>query len=299
MDIEKLKIFLKVSQYGSFKKVAELEFKSQRAISKQVKQLETDLGVTLFFRKANRITLTPQGQFFLSVAQDMVNNYSNALSELQEFNQQAHQSLRVGYFSAFEEKLLRSGLYKLKKANPTLHLTIREQSNEHLTQSIIAGNLDTALSIDYGRKSANNGPHLQTKTIFSGEMVMGISTLNPKSHKDALLPADLQTEKPILYYSPESSTFLLESFLASMPFITNYERIQRVTSVEQMGLLVAMDQAYAFYPAGLLNEDLLVGDSHIKLLPVRQAPSQGYEIVMMYREDNDNPALANLLEAFK
>lgn len=255
------------------------------------------MGVTLFWRNANRIDLTPQGKFFLSSAQDMVNNYGKAIAELRDFSNDVHQNLKVGYFSSFEEKLLQNALYKMRENDPKIHLTVSEQSNEHLIQSILTSNLDAGLSINYGHIPTEDNPELSSKIIFSGEMVMGDSTLNPLSRQKYLVPDDILTDKPILYYSPESSTFLLESFLASMPFINTYERIERVTSVEQMHLLVALDQAFAFYPAGLLDDSLLTSQtSHIKFLPVKQTATQKYEIIVLYRRDNQNPALKNFLK---
>jgi len=68
LDINLLKTFLSVVQLGSFSKVADKEFLSQRAVSKQISKLEADLGVALFTRNANQIQLTPQGKFFFSSA---------------------------------------------------------------------------------------------------------------------------------------------------------------------------------------------------------------------------------------
>ncbi|GEO74259.1 transcription regulator [Levilactobacillus namurensis DSM 19117] len=298
MDIDKLKTFLQVAQYGSFKQAAVKQYRSQRAISKQITQIETELGVTLFWRHANRITLTPQGRFFQSSAQDMVNNYTQTLADLQAFNQQARRTLQVGYFSAFEERLLRQALFQMKKRDPNLYLTLREESNEHLVESVRNGSLDAALSINYGQAPTLSSPELATQPIFSGEMVMGVSTLNPLSQQKFLTPADL-AGKPVLYYSPESSTFLLESFQARMPFMVDNQQIKRVTSVEQLQMAVALDQAMAFYPAGLLDQSLMTVDSHIVLLPVHQAPRQDYEIVVIYRRGNPNPTLADLFAQFK
>lgn len=97
MDINKLKAFLKVAQYGSFNQVSENDFISQRAVSKQITQLETELGVSLFDRHTNRITLTPQGKFFLASAQDIINNYTEALSELSTFTTGPPNWLLLGF----------------------------------------------------------------------------------------------------------------------------------------------------------------------------------------------------------
>ena len=288
LDINLLKTFLSVVQLGSFSKVADKEFLSQRAVSKQISKLEADLGVALFTRNANQIQLTPQENSFSS-AQDIVNNYSTAVSELNQMNQQSPETLRLGYFSAFEKQLLENALLPVVANHPNLHLTVREESNEHLTESVSNGSLDAALSISYGRPALASTSRLTEKPIFQGKIVMGVSNLDPLSQQTALSPADL-ADKSILYYSPESSTFLLESFLASVPFITNFEQIKRVTSLEQMALLVSLNQAFAFFPQGLIagtNQEL----ANLTLLPISDSKSQTYQIVVIYNTENKNPNL--------
>jgi len=209
-------------------------------------------------------------------------------------NQQSPETLRLGYFSAFEKQLLENALLPVVANHPNLHLTVREESNEHLTESVSNGSLDAALSISYGRPALASTSRLTEKPIFQGEMVMGVSNLDPLSQQTALSPADL-ADKSILYYSPESSTFLLESFLASVPFITNFEQIKRVTSLEQMALLVSLNQAFAFFPQGLIagtNQEL----ANLTLLPISDSKSQAYQIVVIYNTENKNPNLKRFLK---
>lgn len=249
--------------------------------------------MTLFWRGKNKITLTPQGHLFLSSAQDIVNHYVSALTDLKQFNDTQH-TLRVGYFSAFEQPLLQRPLFELLKQVPNLSLAVTEGSNEHLTQSVRNGNLDLAMSISYGKSAVETSSELTSQSVFDSMMVMGVSTLNPLSKKRELLPEDL-TERPILYYSPESSTFLLESFLASMSFLHDYDQIQRVSSAEQMHLLVALDQAFAFYPSGLLPDNDQSTDGQVRYLPMAGDVSQGYQIVALHNPGNQNPMLKRLL----
>lgn len=249
--------------------------------------------MTLFWRGKNKITLTPQGHLFLSSAQDIVNHYVSALTDLQQFNDTQH-TLRVGYFSAFEQPLLQQPLFTLLKEVPDLSLTVTEGSNEHLTQSVRNGNLDLALSISYGKSAVETTSELVSQSLFESTMVMGVSTLNPLSQKAELLPEDL-TERPILYYSPESSTFLLESFLASMSFLHDYDQIQRVSSAEQMHMLVALNQAFAFYPSGLMADNHQSADGQVRYLPMAGDVSQAYQIVALHNPGNANPMLKRLL----
>lgn len=296
MGLNRLKTFLKVAQYGSFKQVADENFITQRAVSKQMRQLEDELNVTLFHRGKNKVTLTPEGHRFISSAQDIVNNYTTALNDLHR-SISSDQMLRVGYFSVFEKKLLQNALYSLLTVNPELSLTIREGSNEHLTESVRNGSLDLALSISYGQPAVSPQSNLTVRTIFTDEMVMGVSTLNPLSKHSVLTAQDLST-LPILYYSPETSTFLLESFMASMPFLDDYSRIHRVTSTEQMDILVALNQAFAFYPGGLINHRRTSADGQIRYLPISSVLPQSYDIVALYNQVNQNPMLEKLLGEF-
>lgn len=297
IDINRLRTFLKVAQYGSFKQVAAQEYLTQRAVSKQMTQLEAELNVPLFIRGNNKITLTAQGKVFLTSAQDIVNHYMSALTALQHYDQ-TQQRLRVGYFSAFEKHLLQDPLFQLRQQFPRLAVDIHESSNEHLTHNVSNGELDLALSIGYGTASLPDDSTLMAQSIYQGKMVIGVSTLNPLSQHTQLAPTDLRN-RPMLYYSPESSTFLLNRFLATMPFIHDYEQIQRVTSTEQMHFLVALDQAYAFYPSGLLSQKQLQADQQINYLPIVDSHTQRYDIVALYDPKNKNPMLKPLLQAIK
>lgn len=294
MDFDRLQTFLRVVQYGSFQQVAAREYRSQRAVSKQMTQLEHELQVTLFQRGHNRISLTPQGRLFWASAQDIVNNYTAALTELREFDAPTKRLLRVGYFSAFEQPLLLRALYNLKKQWSDSQFVVRQGSNEHLTQQVLEGSLDLALSISYGRPAVAAATKLQAVSIYHNQMVMGVSRLNPLS-KLAQIPQQALTTLPILYYSPESSTFLLESFLASAPFIQDYEQIRRVTSAEQMHLLVSLNQAVAFYPAGLISAK---HDEQVAYLPIEGDNLQDYDIVALTQPGQQPPLLKALMQQF-
>jgi len=292
VDLEHLHLFLEVAQYGSFKQVADRHFISQRAVSKQIRQLESELGVTLFQRKANAITLNTQGQFFWAEAQDIVNHYNNAVHELHGLDRLTSQALQIGYFSIFESHLLKNDVHALSQNYPDVHVTVREESNEHLIKSIHRGSLDIAYSIAYGKATLPETTGLTVLPVFTGEMVLGLGRDNPLAQQAKINVADLQ-ETPILYYSPESSTFLLESFLASLPQGQQMDHVQRVSSIEQMQLLVALNQAVAFYPAGLLENG--PADTPDIVYRPFALDSQQYQIVMVYDAKNQNPALQELL----
>src|SRR5260370_12339380 len=78
----RLKVFRTVAEHLNFRKAAEQLFLTQPAITLQVKALEDDLGIRLFDRAANRVSLTPQGALLLGCAKKIATLVSQAEQEL-------------------------------------------------------------------------------------------------------------------------------------------------------------------------------------------------------------------------
>lgn len=102
MDFEKLKMFCKVVQEGSFQKAAESEFVSQRAVSQMMKKL----GLKLFDREKNKIFVTPVGRDFYIYVRNMLQKFSVNVNALR-YESTTKQRLICGFFSPFDEALLR------------------------------------------------------------------------------------------------------------------------------------------------------------------------------------------------
>ncbi|WEV39904.1 LysR family transcriptional regulator [Lactobacillus sp. ESL0681] len=294
MNIEYLKTFLQVVQLGSFEKVAKINYQSQRAISKQITHLENELGTKLFDRSSNKIFLTPQGRVFCSSAQDIINNLNDAIADLHYLDDKEGKILRVGYFSAFEGKIVQKSLYSLMNEEPQVNIVIHEESNERLMQNVINGNLDVVFSINYGKTCVPESSSLSNTVVYRNNMVMGVSKLNPLSQERVLLPEMIKSI-PIIYYCPENSTFLLECFLASLVKIPDHQEIKRVSSTEQMHMLVSLNKAIAFYPSGLISRNEMLNDSEVKYCEFCDNDSQNYEIVAVYKRDNKNKMLKKLI----
>ena len=72
MDIQNLQTFLAVAKLGSFTKAAEQNFISATAVMKQINKLESELGCTLLERSSAGIRLKPEGEVFLTYAQQLI-----------------------------------------------------------------------------------------------------------------------------------------------------------------------------------------------------------------------------------
>ena len=86
MDLDQLRTFLEIVRLKSFSKAAQTCFRTQPAISAQVRQLEQELNAPLFERLGTRIALTPAGRIFAEYAEqllDLRRRAQDAINELE------------------------------------------------------------------------------------------------------------------------------------------------------------------------------------------------------------------------
>ena len=96
MDIRHLLYFVEVAKQESFTKAADALYLTQPTISKMVKSLEDELGVTLIRRSTKHIELTDAGYAVLNQAQQIVESMKNLEVELNDVLQLRKGSIRIG-----------------------------------------------------------------------------------------------------------------------------------------------------------------------------------------------------------
>ncbi|MGH8694185.1 MAG: LysR family transcriptional regulator, partial [Burkholderiales bacterium] len=70
MDFDQLETFLEVARHTSFSRAAEKRFRTQPAISSQIRALEEEVGARLFDRSGGKVSLTAAGKAFLKYAEE-------------------------------------------------------------------------------------------------------------------------------------------------------------------------------------------------------------------------------------
>ncbi|MFR0614628.1 LysR family transcriptional regulator [Lactobacillus porci] len=294
MDFEKLKMYCKVVEAGSFQKAAESRYVSQRAVSQMMKKLEDELGLKLFERDKNKIFVTPVGRNFYLYVRNMLQKFNVNVNALR-YEAASQQRLICGYFSPFDGALLREKLYHL--INDEIQLTVVHESIDHLLSDLANGLVDLATVLDYGKPGlVIDDPDLVSTDVYENEMIMGVSDLNPLS-KSAEFPLTEVGDLPVLYYMPEeNSHYLRQAFLSTLP-----EEVKascaHISNIEQMQMLVSLNKAVAFYPKGLF-EYVLTDREHISYLPLSGMQERGrYRIKLIYNRHSDKLSLIKKLLA--
>jgi DNA-binding transcriptional LysR family regulator len=295
MNIDQIKLFIQVTELGSFKKVAEQNYISQRAVSQQMKKLEDELGAQLFIRGHNSITLTPAGKFFRERCVTITELLDDTSSKVRNISLDTQSLLTIGYFSPFDTVLIRNFIPMLPA---TVQYSITEEGPEHILSDLLMDKLDCGMMMDnYGYKIDFDKQRLRAITIHEDQMVIGISKHLLKQLGANPRLADLQA-LPVIYYNNEESTYLKESFLASLSPKLKFAHVERTTSYEQMQLLVSLGQAISFYPQKLITKLSTSADQIAYVLP-QDYQNQKFQFKLIFKKNNHNPALKELLRLIK
>ena len=295
MNEEQLRIFLDVVELGSFQKVAERNYVSQRAVSRQIQRLEEHLGTQLFNRGKNKITLTHAGRFFEKRCRALLSMLNNTQHELHRFSYRGETKLSIGYFSPFDAVLVHELLNFLPHGVNTF---VSVEGIEHLVSDVLMGSLDCAVILDnYGFNYDYAKMGLCAVPICQDEMNIGVSERlveNKKSPLNLRLFRDL----PVAYYSNEDSTYLKQAFISSLENIMQPLEVLRVAPFEQLQMLVGTGQALSFYPERL-GRILQKPTDHICYLSLDKGINQSCEFKLLYKKENKSPTLKQAIHYFK
>src|SRR3712207_4046584 len=143
MEIRQLRAFSVIAETHTFTAAAQRQHVTQAAISMQIRQLETEVGVPLFVRTPRRVVLTEAGERLLDRAQVILREHDAALAELAELAGAERGRLRVGTASAMvSADPLPAILAELRRRHPQAEISVVAGTSEELVRRITAGDID-------------------------------------------------------------------------------------------------------------------------------------------------------------
>jgi LysR family transcriptional regulator, benzoate and cis,cis-muconate-responsive activator of ben and cat genes len=148
MELRHLRYFTAVAAHGSFNRAAATLHLTQPALSRQVKDLEDELGVRLLVRGTNAVTLTDVGELFYEDARDILGRADQAVRKARgEFRSEI---LRVGYAPTTTAGILPGALEKFQALAPRVRIELADLSSREMTEQAREGLLDLLITPDAG-----------------------------------------------------------------------------------------------------------------------------------------------------
>ena len=143
LDIRLLRAFAVVAEENNISRAAQRLFISQPPLTRHIRHLEAQLGVTLFQRHSKGLILTDAGREVLEMIQPLLTLQERTLAALSELAAHSPPSLRLGVTTAFEQGIFAAVESALSDHTRTLHIT--RHASPALAQQVRKGKLDAAL----------------------------------------------------------------------------------------------------------------------------------------------------------
>lgn len=147
MDIRHLHYFLEVARQKSFTKAAQALYITQPSISKTVKNLEEELGVTLLDRYGKKVELTDAGEVFARQAQEIVTSFHNLSSELDDLMNLKKGHIRIGLPPMIGSSFFPKVIGEFYKQYPNITIELFEDGGKKVESDVASGALDIGVTV--------------------------------------------------------------------------------------------------------------------------------------------------------
>lgn len=220
MEIRLLRYFLAVCEEKNFSRAADKMLVSQPALSKQIKDLEKDLGVTLFIRGHREVTLTEEGYFLRDRAKEMLILNDDTENTLMR-NKNLSGVLRVGAGESPNLGCILAALGKIAKDNEDVRIQLEDGDADEVEAKVNTGALDFGVIMDERKLSNFNSLVLPDQNEFAAYFAKDC----PLAKKAKISPADLKSYPLII----SSQSLVREKF-------TNWSRNQNLNIIAEYNL---------------------------------------------------------------
>jgi LysR family hca operon transcriptional activator len=181
MELRHLRYFVAVAEAGSLTVAAEQRLHTaQPSLSRQIRDLEHEVGVELLVRGVRGVELTPAGRAFLDHARLALGQAQAAVDAARRAAQPAKPSFALGFLTGQEMDWLPEAMALLRDALPTIDVTISSEYSPQLADGLLRGRLDLAFM-----RPEPEQPALEYRAVLREALLL----VMPSDHRLAACPA--------------------------------------------------------------------------------------------------------------
>lgn len=288
MNPRQLKTFLAVARLGNFTRAAGEANLAQSSLSDQMQALEEELGVQLFERSRQGVTLTPSGDTLKAYAEEILALNDEARAAIRAAAHLEEQRLTIGTLETIAAEKLAAFLSSFRDAHADIGLTLKIGGSGELHRRLEDGSIDLAFTFDRGDQDERF-----TNRLVSREPL----TLISGGNADAVLPQTLADLSHLPFIATETGcvyrrlfdTAFAEAGIAAPRIVTQADSITTIIR------LVAAGAGYGLVPRLAIGAD--AARNHVRELPWPGTTPTASLIMMWRRRRIQPPALSLLLAA--
>jgi DNA-binding transcriptional LysR family regulator len=186
MDFDQLEIFLEVARLSSFSRAAEKRFRTQPAVSSQIRALEEEVGARLLDRSGGRVSLTAAGKLFFKYAEDTIAHRKAIVAEIAETERVPRGEIVVGANEGTCLHILPEVFAQFKRDYPNVSVSIKRSDYAKILESILEN------SVDFGVVSLPvNDNRLEAQLVHRDHLVVITAPSHPIAARKTVTVAEV------------------------------------------------------------------------------------------------------------
>ncbi|MBP2241938.1 LysR family transcriptional activator of glutamate synthase operon [Cytobacillus eiseniae] len=195
MELRQIHYFMEVAKREHVTDAAAAMHVAQSAVSRQIVNLEMELGVDLFIREGRNVRLTPIGKIFLRHMEEAMTVIDNAQREVEEYLDPEKGTIRIGFPSSLAAYTLPTVISAFRSQHPGVKFQLHQGSYHSLIDGVIKGDIDMALLGPVPKEVKK----VQGNILFTEKMVALLPNKHKFADKKALKLSELRDDSFVLF----------------------------------------------------------------------------------------------------
>tara|TARA_B110000977_G_scaffold196130_1_gene275886 strand:- start:309 stop:1193 length:885 start_codon:yes stop_codon:yes gene_type:complete len=285
IEYRHLRYFLAVAEELHFRKAAEKLFISQPGLSRQIKQMENDLGVTLFERHNRKVALTSTGKYLQKELQMNLKNLEDILDHSKLIEQGKEGHLKLGFVGSAMLQIIPTILKQFNSKFPKVMFNLEEMDNQKQIEGLLSQDIDVGF-VRLERVPRSLEIHTVLKETFC--LVL------PKNHpvnKSNFKNLSQFKDSPFILFDPQYSA-------------SYYEKVMQIFDGCGFAPIISHNTIHASSIYKLVENNLGVSivpkslqfgyKMNVKFIELDAIPQRAF-LSVAWSKNNRNPMLKNIL----
>lgn len=284
MDFDQLTTFVQVSKLKSFSKAGQKVFRSQSAVSAQIRQLEQAYHAKLLDRSAKSVELTPAGVVLFEFAERLLRLRDESVQVVADRGNVVQGPVAFGANEATCLYLLPDILAEFQRRYPLVQISIYRNFSHKILQRLEEGSLDLGI-VTLPLKS----PNLKIHTINRDRLRFMVSAKNPMAQRSHVTLEEVASS-PLIFPKTGFTRQVLDKLFR--PYRSRLRIAMELPSIGMIKTFVAADVGISIISESFARDQVKSGE--VKLLNV-----EGFdlyrELALVYRRDRSLPRAVQAL----
>lgn len=239
MELRHLRYFIAVALEENVTRAAEKLHVSQPALSRQIRDLEDELGFALLERTAKSVSLTDAGTVFLDEASSVLERLETGIRAARDASLGEVGEIHVGYAPSLTVRILPPTLRAFQRVCPKTKVKIHDLSSEEMCNGLRSGELDMAFLLE---SDARRVPGTKFDALKEEPLRMAVPVGHPWTESGKVAIEDVAAETLVGYSLKEYPEYgdLLRRVFSNVSLVEEHDSVSGLVTAIEAGIGVAL-----------------------------------------------------------